>query len=164
MKNQILGLTFGHLAHMWASKLFWMSFIPIISKTLLQATILCNLKKNLWTKLEKVTKKKKRKKEKKIWAQFCDQKGKLKLMNQTLKNGKNRNFGPDFGLFGPNLGPPIFFSGILHLLDVRHCRKLSSNAISRKTYDPNTRKWRKTSLRAWRRSTGSKFGPSFIFF
>ena len=27
-----------------------------------------------------------------------------KLMNQTSENGKKRNFGPDFGPFGPNLG------------------------------------------------------------
>ena len=26
-------------------------------------------------------------------------------MNQTSENGKRPNFGPDFGLFGPNLGP-----------------------------------------------------------
>ena len=29
-------------------------------------------------------------------------------MNPTWKNGKNLVFGPDFGLFGPNLGPKIF--------------------------------------------------------
>ena len=34
-----------------------------------------------------------------------------KLMNQTWENGKNPNFGPDFGLFGPNLGPPNLFVG-----------------------------------------------------
>ena len=28
-----------------------------------------------------------------------------KLMNQTSENGKKPNFGPDFGLFGPKLGP-----------------------------------------------------------
>ena len=26
-------------------------------------------------------------------------------MNQTWENGKKPNFGPDFGLFRPNLGP-----------------------------------------------------------
>ena len=30
-------------------------------------------------------------------------------MNQTLENGKKPNFRPDFGLFGPNLGPQLFF-------------------------------------------------------
>ena len=32
-------------------------------------------------------------------------------MNQTWENKKKPNFGPDFGLFGPNLGPQIFFGG-----------------------------------------------------
>ena len=34
-----------------------------------------------------------------------------KLMNQTCKNDKKPNFGPDFGPFGPNLGPKKFFRG-----------------------------------------------------
>ena len=27
------------------------------------------------------------------------------------KNGKKPNFGPDFRLFGPNLGPQAYFAG-----------------------------------------------------
>ena len=38
---------------------------------------------------------------------------------------------------------PEFFSWILLLLDVRHCRKLSLYAISRKAYDPSLSKWPK---------------------
>ena len=34
-----------------------------------------------------------------------------KLMNQTWENGKKTNFESNFGLFGPNLGPLIFFLG-----------------------------------------------------
>ena len=69
-----------------------------------------------------------------------------KLINQTWENGKNKtNFGPDFGLFGPNLGPKIFFKGFT-ILDVRYYCKLSLNAISRKTDDPNSRKWEKLLL------------------
>ena len=34
-----------------------------------------------------------------------------KLINQTWKNDKKPNFGPDFGLFGPNLGFQGFFTG-----------------------------------------------------
>ena len=30
--------------------------------------------------------------------------------------------------------------------DVRHCRKLSSYSISRKTYDSNSTKWQKTLI------------------
>ena len=32
-----------------------------------------------------------------------------KLTNQTSKNDKKPNFGPDFGQYGPNLVPKIFF-------------------------------------------------------
>ena len=31
-------------------------------------------------------------------------------MNQIWENGKKPNFGPDFGLFGPNLGIQFFFA------------------------------------------------------
>ena len=44
---------------------------------------------------------------------------------------------------GPNLGP-YFFSLVLPLLEVRHCCKLSLYALSRKTIEPNLRKWQKT--------------------
>ena len=66
-------------------------------------------------------------------------------MTQTCENDKKRNFEPDFGLFGPNLGRQIFL-WVLPPLDVRHCCKLSLYAISRKTNDTNLRKWRKTSF------------------
>ena len=32
-------------------------------------------------------------------------------MNQTWENKNNSKFGPDFGLFGINLGQQIFFGG-----------------------------------------------------
>ena len=34
---------------------------------------------------------------------------KVKLMNKALENGKQPNFGPDFGLFTPNLKHQKFF-------------------------------------------------------
>ena len=34
---------------------------------------------------------------------------KVKLMNKASENVKKPNFGPDFGLFTPNLESPIFF-------------------------------------------------------
>ena len=34
-----------------------------------------------------------------------------KLMSQTWENDKKLSFGTDFDLFGPNLGPKIFFDG-----------------------------------------------------
>ena len=59
---------------------------------------------------------------------------------------------------------PKTFSWVLPLLDVRHYRKLSPYAISRKTYVPNTRKWQKTSFCIWFRPVGFKIGPPFFFF
>ena len=44
--------------------------------------------------------------------------------------------------------PPIFFSGVLPLLDVTHCCKLSLYVISRKTNKSNLRKWQKTQFQA----------------
>ena len=69
---------------------------------------------------------------------------------------KNPSFRPDFGPYGLNLEPKNILQ-ILPLLDVRHCCKLSLNAISRKTNEPNLRKWQKTHyfwVRFW-----PKFGP-----
>ena len=34
-----------------------------------------------------------------------------KLMNQTSKNDKKPDLGPNFNPLGPNLGPKIFFEG-----------------------------------------------------
>ena len=48
-----------------------------------------------------------------------------KTMNQTWQNSEIPNLRPDFGMSNPNLGPPIFFSWVLPLLDVRHYYKLS---------------------------------------
>ena len=85
-------------------------------------------------------------------------------MNQFWENGKKLNFGPDFGLFGLSLGPPIFFSWVLPQLDVRHFCKLWSYGISRKTYDPNWRKWQISTFWVWFGLVGPKFGPpNFIF-
>ena len=61
-------------------------------------------------------------------------------------------------------GPPKIFSWVLPLLDVRNCRKLSLYAISRKKYDPKSRKLWKTSSWAWFRHIGPKLGPPNILF
>ena len=37
---------------------------------------------------------------------------KKKLKNQTWENHKKPNFGPDFGLSSPNVGPQFFFGKI----------------------------------------------------
>ena len=66
---------------------------------------------------------------------------------------KKTNFGPDFSPFWPKFGPQKFFSWVLPLLDVIHCCKLSLYAISRKSNEPNLRKWKEPS-----------FGPDFVPF
>ena len=53
---------------------------------------------------------------------------------------------------------------VLPLLDVRHCCNLLLYAISRKKYDPNSRKLWKTSFWAWFRPNGPKYGPPKFFF
>ena len=55
-----------------------------------------------------------------------------KIMMKIWENDENPNF-------GPNLGPQIFFVSLTLL--VRHCFKLSSYEIFRKTNEPNFRKW-----------------------
>ena len=59
------------------------------------------------------------------------------LRFQTLKKP---TFGPDFD---PNLVPKILLWA-LSLVDVIHCCKLSFHVISKKTNNPNLRKWQKT--------------------
>ena len=39
-----------------------------------------------------------------------------------------------------------FILWVFYLLDVKHCQNLSWYPISRKTNDPNSRKWQKTSF------------------
>ena len=62
------------------------------------------------------------------------------------------------------LGPKFFFCGFLPLLDVEHCCKLPSNAISGKTYGPTQKNIKKTSFCAWFRPDGHKLRlPNFFF-
>ena len=58
-----------------------------------------------------------------------------------------------FGLFWPNVGPQNFFPWVLPLLDVINFYKLPLYAISRKTNEPNLKKWQKNP------SFGVDFGP-----
>ena len=53
------------------------------------------------------------------------------------------NFGPNYGLFDLNLGIQKLFLQVLPLLVVRHCYKLSSYVIQRKTNKSNLTKWQK---------------------
>ena len=71
---------------------------------------------------------------------------------------------------GPILAPlahiwtPNFFLWILPLLDVIHYCKLSLYAISRKTNEPNLRKWQKTQFQAQLWPIWPTFGPPKLFF
>ena len=59
---------------------------------------------------------------------------------------------------------PKFFLWVLPLLDVRHCRKLSSYSFSRKTYDLNSRKWQKPHFGPDLGSLRPNSGRQFFFF
>ena len=61
----------------------------------------------------------------------------------NLRKCKKPIFWPDFGLFWHNFCPQKFFSWVLPLTDVLNCGKLSLYATSRKTNEPNLRKWQK---------------------
>ena len=86
-----------------------------------------------------------------------------KLTKKTWKSCKKPNSSSILASLA-QIWAPNFFLWVLPLLDVRHCISLSSYSISRNTYDPNSRKWRKTSFWAWFRFIGPKFGPPFLFF
>ena len=58
------------------------------------------------------------------------------IIMQPWENSKNPNF-------WPNLESLKFFSWALALLVVRQYPKLTSYAISRKTNEPNLKKWQK---------------------
>ena len=66
------------------------------------------------------------------------------------------HFRPGLGLLDPNLGHRFFFE-VSALLDVRHCSKLQSCTISRKSNDANLRKWQKPNFEP-------NFGPPKFFF
>ena len=55
-----------------------------------------------------------------------------KLINQTCENGEKPILGPILACLA-QMWTQKFFSCVLPLLDVRHCRKLPLSAISRKT-------------------------------
>ena len=82
----------------------------------------------------------------------------LLVIGDSSKLSSYDSFKSNFGSFGSHLDPQSFL-WLLPLLDARHCCKLSSYSIWRKTYDPNSRKWWKTSFWAWFRPVGPKFGP-----
>ena len=81
-------------------------------------------------------------------------------MNQTWKNDKKINFVPDFGLFGPNWSPKKIFV----IFTSSRCIAASLYVISRKTNEPNLRKWQKNEfcVRFWLLCPNS--GRQFFFF
>ena len=86
-------------------------------------------------------------------------------MNQTSGNDQKPDFGHDFDPLLDQRWSPKPFSWVLPLLDLIHCCKLSLYAISRKTNEPNLRKWQKTQFPAQFWPIWPKFGsPIFFFF
>ena len=87
-----------------------------------------------------------------------------KLKSQTSENGEKPNFGLQFGSFGTKFWFSKISTWLWPTLDVRHCCNLQLYAISRKTNNSNSRKWRKTSFWTWFRPVRPKFGLRNIFF
>ena len=75
---------------------------------------------------------------------------------------KNLILGPIWARLAEIWAPKTFL-WVLPQLDVRHCRRLTSHAISRKTNDPNSRKGQNISFWACFRPLEPKFGlPNFL--
>ena len=135
-KNLISGPIFARLAQMWGFHFFFLGFTRTRCQTLLQAIIVLNFKESLWSKHKKMV--------------------------------KNLSFGLIYVrrivislFFCKTSNYTLFqktFSWFLSLLDVRHCRKLSLYAFSRKTYDSNSIKRQETLFWAWLSAVGPKFG------
>ena len=52
-----------------------------------------------------------------------------KLMNQTSENGKQPSSSPNFGPFGPNLGP-IFLWWMLDIVASYHCMQFQGKLMN----------------------------------
>ena len=90
-----------------------------------------------------------------------------KLMNWNWENGEKPNFGANFELLGPKLGSQFFFfMGFTStLLDVRHKLDMSQAIIVcnfKENIWSKLKKMTKTSLWAWFRPIGPKFGLSLF--
>ena len=136
-------------------------------QALLQAIIACNFKKSKRTKLDKIAK---NRVSDRIWllqnilgcpiffswilaqlrARHCCKLSlyaiSKKTIRQSLRKWKKTSFQTDFGPFGPKLGAKFF----LMKFTSNTCQTLLQAiifAISRKTNEPNLRKWQKTQFR-----------------
>ena len=86
-----------------------------------------------------------------------------KLKSQISENGEKPNSGLQFGSFATKFWFSKFLTWLLPTLDVRHCCNLYLYAISRKTNNSNSRKWRKTSFWTWFRPLRPRFRLPNIF-
>ena len=64
----------------------------------------------------------------------------------NLRKWQKTQFRARFWPVWSKFGPQNCFAWILPLFDVTHCCKLSSYAISRKSNEPNLRKWQETQF------------------
>ena len=85
---------------------------------------------------------------------------KWKLINQTWEMAKNLISDPIL----TQIWPPIFLDFTSTRCYLRYSCKLSSNSISRKMYDSNSKKWQKTSCWVWLKPIAPNFGPPIFFF
>ena len=160
--------------------IFFVTFTSTSSYKLFQAMILCNLKENKWTKLEKTAKNfisgVSLVRLIQIWIPkfflwvlsvlhvHCNMLSSYSISQKTYdpnsKNGKKTHFRTDFSLFGRNSSHQNLF---IKLVVRYRYPKHSSYAIYRKINKSNLRKWWKTYFQAQFWPICPKFGPPKFF-
>ena len=74
-----------------------------------------------------------------------------------------KNFGSDFGPFGSYLGPQFFFARFTSTRCYTLSQSIFAFNFKENLWSKLKKKWQKTLLWTWFRSTGPKFGsPSFF--
>ena len=81
-----------------------------------------------------------------------------KLTNQTWEKGKKPSFRTNFGTFGPNLGPKIFFIDFTSTKCYTLLQAIMASN-SRKINEPNWQNGKKTSFRTNFGPFGPNLGP-----
>ena len=120
-----------------------------------QAAILFNIKENEWCKLEKMENFRPNFRPLNFFSwvlsllavRHCSKLSSKEIWKKhSAPNWRKRrktNFWAWFWLIWCKFGSPNSFSRVFSLLDVRHCRPLLLYEIWRKTYNPNSIKWKK---------------------
>ena len=164
-KKLISGLILARLAHIWMLNIVASYHVQFQGKRMIQTQE--NSEKNsFWTSFRSVGPKFKPPFffSPKLVVRHCSKLSSYVIWRKNNepdlgKRQKKKLISAQFWPVWPKFGPQNSFPWVLPLVGVRHCRKLSLYPIPRKNYDPNSRKWRKTSFWVWLRLIEPKFGP-----